>query len=162
MSNDFDSSFVDSEGVKWTVLLSTKTVRNFCKESSDSIVRYNLWDIATPLSKLNLNAQLELMFQGIKHHTDAKRITFDDFVDYRLEGEALDKSLEALNYAVVNFTLLRLNERERVIQTKKIKDALAEEQKNRETVTDDGNGNTSTILPPEQMSSPSVTTQSEN
>lgn len=119
MQNTFETNFTDSEGHEWNCRITMGLALKFCRVNKIKLEM---------LSYENLDSYqlVELCFNSIQHHTDAKNYTLDDFMENLLNGEAYNDAIKAVMYALVNFTLPRLPEAERVKVIKEMKEEQEE------------------------------------
>lgn len=119
MEDTFPAKFKCAKNLEWHVKLTMSKVVKFCGQRGLRIEEINS-------ESLNEEQLIDLLFMGIQHHQDAKGLTIEDFMDENLAGEVYMESKKAALYAIVNFSLPRLPEAQRVSSIKQIKDSLEE------------------------------------
>jgi len=117
----YNASFKDSDAKEWTVKLTMSKVLKFCGENNLRIEQ---------VSPKSLNADLlaKLCFIGIAHHTESKGWEFDEFMDKALAGECYRLAMEATAMAIVNFTLPRIPDAQRVLLMKQMDESGEENE----------------------------------
>jgi len=110
---EYDASFKDATTKKWVVKLTMSKVLKFCGE-------HNLRTEQISPTQLNADQMARLCFIGISHHTESKGFEFEDFVDNALAGESFSYAMEATAMSIVNFSLPRMPEAQRVLMMKKL------------------------------------------
>jgi len=121
MKGEFDTSFKDSEGNTWVVLLTVKKVANFCKENNLRL------DQIAP-ETLDFDKLMKLCFVGCQHHAEIKDDKYDEWLEERIGVDSLNVAMDAIGYAILNFTLPRLKEPKRLRLIKKIKEVEAKQK----------------------------------
>lgn len=130
---EYDSTFTCSEGRVWNLFFDLQQVRMFCRETRLSLdgFQFHLMD---------LDQHLSLIYRGVIMSQDIKR--YEDEIDFCakcLNGESLDDALEALQMAILNFTLPRLTLKKR-IEAVSIVDSVLKEGKSKRKKKAGGNG----------------------
>ena len=131
----YDSSFTCSEGRVWVISFTVKQIRQFCRITNLSLDQFQF-------HLLDFDQHLQLLYLGLQNTQDMKRYEDEDhFVEKCLNGECLDKSLNALQMGILNFTLPRLSLIKRTEAIEIINSALSE-GKEAEKEVQDGTGDT--------------------
>ena len=127
---EFDSTFKDNELHVWNVKITTKIAMQFAGQNN-----IRLEELIPDY--LNAEQLIKIAWMGIQHHADAKNFDYDDFLDL-LEGEAITSATQAASMALINFTLRRVSEKNRVILHARIQKRLDEEKEKNAEIAESG------------------------